>query len=79
MKEWQTEKSIEKYDKAQKLLLALFKADYNFLLKSKYKLSGSDYLNTLECMMTSIVDVNFFMQILEHVWERKPHNLADFL
>ena len=34
MKEWQTEKSIEKYEKAQKLLSALFKADYDFLRKS---------------------------------------------
>lgn len=30
-------------------------------------------------MMTSIIDLNFFMQILEHLWEKQPHHLADFL
>ena len=55
--EWKTEKTIKKHLLAQKLLQALIEVDYDFLKKSRYKLDRSDYLSTLECMMTSIVDI----------------------
>lgn len=78
-KDWETEKTNEKYKKADKLLKALINIDYDFLKKSKFKIDSSDYLSTLEVMMTSIVDTTFFRRILDHLWVSQPHQLANFL
>lgn len=53
---------------AQKLLDALFKIDYDFMMPSSTAYYKTEYLCTFEMLLTVPVDVEFFRQIIEFIW-----------
>ena len=55
-------------ESAQKILNALFKVDYDFTKSSKYSFLELEDLSTFEVLLTISVDLPFFRQVCEYIW-----------
>lgn len=60
--------TAKKKEICQELLTTLFKIDYDFLRESRATFNKIENISTFEMLMTVPVEMEFFRQVLTHIW-----------